>query len=227
MFSGVTSDRNECAYKNCGVGATCLNALGSYACQCEPGFRLDRTLGLSGVCVDMDECLVPGSCPEHSVCTNHVKGFTCECESGYLMDDLKAHCIGNPTHTCESNVDECALGATCPSGTNCVNTQGSFYCDCGHGYHAVNGTCQDVDECALGATCPSGTNCVNTQGSFYCDCGHGYHAVNGTCQDRNECLEEENDCDDNAYCDNTSGSYECYCKEGYVGDGSIGNCVRK
>ncbi|XP_048580982.1 hemicentin-1 isoform X2 [Nematostella vectensis] len=218
-FGDKCRDRNECAYKNCGVGATCLNALGSYTCQCEPGFRLDRTLGLSGVCVDMDECLVPGSCPEHSVCTNHVKVFTCECESGYLMDDLKAHCI---------DVDECALGATCPSGTNCVNTQGSFYCDCGHGYHAVNGTCQDLDECATGVyQCDQHAFCFNTIGSYMCLCKPGFINNENACLDRNECLEGENDCDENAYCDNTSGSYECYCKEGYVGDGSIGNCVRK
>ena len=67
----------------------------------------------------------------------------------------------------------------CSPNSQCVNTPGSYECQCKPGYHSnyddnQNGRlCVDVDECrgyGEGHTCALGTYCRNTDGGYECIC---------------------------------------------------------
>ena len=107
----------------------------------------------------------------------------------------------------------------------CVNTVGSWRCDCnlGYGYHTPNQGCVEVNECTDGNfpnNCGSNTICANTVGSFTCTCIQGYTAwaANSGCRDRNECcVGQHSECThtctrtsvSSGVCKNTAGTYQC------------------
>uniref|UniRef100_A0A8C6QYI8 Epidermal growth factor-like protein 7 n=2 Tax=Nannospalax galili TaxID=1026970 RepID=A0A8C6QYI8_NANGA len=80
---------------------------------CCPGWK--RTSGLPGACgaaICQPPCGNGGSCIEPG---------RCHCPVGWQGD------------TCQTDVDECGTGqASCPQ--HCVNTVGSFWCQCWEGY---------------------------------------------------------------------------------------------
>ncbi|GAB1286110.1 Epidermal growth factor-like protein 7 [Apodemus speciosus] len=81
-----------------------------YACC--PGWK--RTSGLPGACgaaICQPPCGNGGSC---------IRPGHCRCPAGWRGD------------TCQTDVDECSTGeASCPQ--RCVNTVGSYWCQCGEG----------------------------------------------------------------------------------------------
>ncbi|XP_071826627.1 uncharacterized protein [Apostichopus japonicus] len=102
----------------------------------------------------------------------------------------------------------------------CINTLGSFRCDCGEGFKLESDgrSCRDINECLLDLPCGEGLNCVNSPGSYTCICSHGYSEITpGRCIDVDECL--HNPCDKYAYCFNKKGTYGCTCQPGTIGDG--------
>ncbi|PIK57901.1 putative fibrillin-1 isoform X5 [Apostichopus japonicus] len=102
----------------------------------------------------------------------------------------------------------------------CINTLGSFRCDCGEGFKLESDgrSCRDINECLLDLPCGQGLNCVNSPGSYTCICSHGYSEITpGSCIDVDECL--DNPCDKFAYCFNKKGTYGCTCQPGTIGDG--------
>ncbi|CDW60583.1 EGF CA domain containing protein, partial [Trichuris trichiura] len=78
-------------------------------------------------------------------------------------------------HFCEKNVDECAFGVhECPAGTECRDTNTSYYCVCADGRTGINCT-EDVDECEEGTyECSIHSTCKNTNGSYKCVCPPGF-----------------------------------------------------
>ncbi|CAH1953607.1 unnamed protein product [Acanthoscelides obtectus] len=76
------------------------------------------------------------------------------------------------------------LGHHCHSNTVCVNTVGSYRCDCPEGYEQVDKFgCAEVDECAVGRhRCHENAECTNTDGSYRCRCRHGYTGDGYDCQ---------------------------------------------
>lgn len=79
------------------------------------------------------------------------------------------------------DIDECAqqggpYGNHCHLNTRCVNTNGSYSCECLPGYRRVDKfNCIEVDECETGkATCHGHAECLNTPGSYRCRCKDGY-----------------------------------------------------
>lgn len=117
------------------------------------------------------------------------------------------------------DIDECATNNhKCTGNTKCVNTHGSYKCECKDGYKLKGNTCQDVDECAYDM-CGTQASCTNTIGSFKCTCFEGFHQVDGgnICTDINECeVKGDEVCGRYARCTNTMGGYRCDCPINYV-----------
>ncbi|CAE1254909.1 unnamed protein product [Acanthosepion pharaonis] len=78
--------------------------------------------------------------------------------------------FGTLPHCDDEN--EC-LKIPCNLNQMCVNTIGSYKCECNNGFKKEGGDCVDINECA---TNNAGCHhvCINTQGSYYCACTDGY-----------------------------------------------------
>ncbi|KAK3536786.1 hypothetical protein QTP86_025096 [Hemibagrus guttatus] len=115
--------------------------------QCLPGFMLH-----DNVCVDFDECGTDlAKCPANTYCINTHSSYVCrscdracvgcmgsgptrckKCAPGYRSADLK--CL---------DIDECSEEVLACSDLNalCVNTEGSFQCDCAPGFTRRDSMC--------------------------------------------------------------------------------------
>ncbi|CAG9536724.1 unnamed protein product [Cercopithifilaria johnstoni] len=174
-------DIDECENNPCHPQAICINHSGSFSCQCPDEWVGDGK----------NECINPSdtACLDKlSVCkhTNHTTclsvnlGFAttsiCECSANYRYNSIK--------HSCE-DIDECAENRhNCdPSNSVCVNTDGSYICECSSGYEGAGGVCVDVNECERGiAGCNVAARCENYLGSVGCKCpqgfiGNGIHCI--------------------------------------------------
>lgn len=141
-----------------------------------------------------DDACVSNPCREGAQCdTNPVSGnFNCNCPPGY---------VGS---TCNQDRDECIIGQKPPllsrhisrlfpftcktfcllftSGANpcehsgqCVNTEGSFSCNCVRGYAGPRCE-QDINECASNPCQNEGT-CLDRIGDYSCICMPGTYNV--------------------------------------------------
>ena len=95
----------------------------------------------------------------------------------------------------------------CDSGS-CINTAGSYHCNCNTGYQKSDNTCVDINECNSFNYCVSNGECINTSGSYRCSCESGYYQEGSNCADIDECITDDR-CQSNEQCVNTSGSYIC------------------
>ncbi|XP_063299802.1 EGF-containing fibulin-like extracellular matrix protein 1 [Pelobates fuscus] len=167
--------------------------------QCPAGYELT----VQNMCQDIDECVTgTHNCRADQVCSNLRGSFTCLCPRGYQKRGEQ--CI---------DVDECAISSFCHH--HCVNTIGSYYCQCNHGFQLAsnNYSCVDVDECNTNSPCEQ--ECYNTIGSYYCRCSLGYELS----RDRNSC-EDIDECRTSNYlcqyqCVNEPGRFACLCPQGY------------
>jgi len=66
---------NECLSNPCQNGGQCRDQVGTYKCQCAPGF-LGRNCE-----IDIDDC-ESAVCPPNSICVDGVASYTCHCKSG-------------------------------------------------------------------------------------------------------------------------------------------------
>lgn len=176
----------------------CQNTYGSFVCVCDtPLYELDFATNL---------CYRPDLLCQNVACdTNSTLGCAtvqgrnlsyCPCKTGFKP------AFGNYSATFCLDVNECTdnFAQVCdPTSTLCVNTVGSYSCECRDGFFlkqirdfGVNGSnnslwsCVDINECDLfvnpcltlpGALTAFGPRCVNLLGSFQClNC-----LANGTC----------------------------------------------
>ncbi|XP_017537179.1 latent-transforming growth factor beta-binding protein 4 isoform X2 [Pygocentrus nattereri] len=202
IVNGQCKDVDECSQTPRCVNGRCENTPGSYRCTCRPGFRLQ-----GNTCADVDECADGLQCPGQQ-CMNTMGSYECvHCRDGYSLQNGQC-----------ADVDECVNSRTCGPQGVCVNTDGSYRCECMAGYRAAGPgrLCRDIDECFEGEFCHSRGECQNTEGSYVCVCAEGYQtsANRASCQDVDECA-REGLCQDGR-CVNTDGSFQCNCKTGFT-----------
>ncbi|KAK6477699.1 EGF-containing fibulin-like extracellular matrix protein 2 [Huso huso] len=110
------------------------------------------------------------------------------------------------------DIDECRYRYCQHS---CVNSPGSFACQCEPGFQLAgnNRSCVDVNECDMGAPCQQ--RCYNTYGTFICRCDQGYELGQDgfACNDIDECSYSSYLCQ--YQCQNVPGRFSCVCPEGY------------
>ncbi|XP_056393271.1 fibrillin-2 [Hyla sarda] len=229
-------DIDECIEEpNICLFGTCANTPGSFQCVCPPEFVLsdngrrcfDTRQSFCFTRFENGKCSVPkayNSTKAMCCCskmTGEGWGDPCELcpkEGEVAFQELCPFGHGTITgpegdredvNECKENPGICANGL-------CINTDGSFRCECPMGYNLdyTGITCVDTDECSIGNPCGNGT-CTNAIGTFECTCDEGFEpGPMMNCEDINECALNPLIC---AFrCINTYGSYECTCPVGYV-----------
>ncbi|XP_066930439.1 fibrillin-2-like isoform X6 [Clytia hemisphaerica] len=205
-------DIDDCKTEANDCGQVCVNLLGSFRCECNPGFELE-TNGKN--CSDIDECVrQPDICDAdaNSVCLNTVGSYSCVCKTGFRRDE---------NNIC-SDINECAEG-TSGCQYQCSNTVGSFTCSCPTGTNLNTTdlkTCIDINEC-LAKPCDSNADCENVFGSFVCQCKTGFTGNGKQCEDLDECkipvqIELGITLNCSQICTNNVGSYICSCNPGFT-----------
>merc|ERR550534_3328845 len=130
---------------------------------------------------------------------------------------------------CE-DINECEEGNPPPcAGGRCINTEGSFQCQCPRGMRVMGPSiaCEDIDECAENPDiCPNGEcktdnggceySCRNLPGTFQCGCQEGYKLKDdqASCTDIDECA-IGTPCGEGNACTNTIGGHVCTCIVGF------------
>ena len=115
---------------------------------------------------------------------------------------------------CDEDVDEC-LNHPCSDGAKCINTPGSFVCECPSG---ISGPlCEyDINECVEENPCENNSTCLNHHGYFECICPTEWTGIH--CQhDLDECTTDIHTCYQGSTCINDIGSYNCACPAGMSG----------
>ncbi|XP_029995516.1 fibulin-2-like isoform X2 [Sphaeramia orbicularis] len=249
-------DMDECLiYEGSICHHRCINTLGSYRCECFPGYTLQEdgftcaqeTIDVQNQLEEDNRVLVEPTAPlppptEPSVPLNPCEGNgpceqqctpvdgwpQCSCSLGFALRTDGVSC---------EDINECVQGShNCGPTFDCVNTEGSFRCNpkprCSVGFNVdAQGNCVDVDECTLALPCSPGFNCINTVGSYMCQrkiiCSRGYHAsTDGSrCIDVDECESGLHRCGEGQLCHNLPGSYRCECQTGYQYDSFRRMCV--
>uniref|UniRef100_A0A336MYP0 CSON009653 protein n=1 Tax=Culicoides sonorensis TaxID=179676 RepID=A0A336MYP0_CULSO len=149
-----------------------------YKCSCPEGFAGNGTK-----CADIDECDLYEPCDPRVRCSNLSPGFACDpCPSGYGGHHASGCRLAHFDHNFQRqrciDIDECREGiASCPPNSQCVNTEGSYECQCPHGFvrnstygcFAVAGMCPDGTICDENAVCRQGEG-----NSYRCKCKIGF-----------------------------------------------------
>ncbi|KAL4219778.1 hypothetical protein ACF0H5_020191 [Mactra antiquata] len=218
------TDRESCIASSdclnpekCGNHSTCFHYNDEDICKCFTGFQNN-----SGMCEECKAGTYGDNCKQNCTCNDtntdfcdHVSG-DCVCKTGW--EGLQ----------CNKDTDECKNASTCPQHSTCINTDGSYQCDCDIGYYEIpSGLCSVCDNKHYGEYCLNECTCILTN-TISC------HHINGNCEcmegwtgdicsdDVDECDQIDNVCREksNSVCSNTIGSYKCTCMEGFreIGD---------
>lgn len=247
-------DMDECLiYEGSICHHICVNTIGSFRCECNPGYVLQEdtfsclqeTVDEENRLQEVDRAAVeptsppPPSvlldpCEENSICEQQCTPVggqpQCSCSPGF---SLRAD-----GRSCE-DTNECLSPHACQLNERCMNTAGSYVCQrpitCPPGYQINNDICEDINECAQRShNCGDGFDCVNTEGSFRCNpktrCPVGFsHNMQGRCVDVDECGALTQPCSPGFNCINTMGSYICNrkitCSRGYHASPDGSRCV--
>nr|XP_042703465.1 adhesion G protein-coupled receptor E3-like [Chrysemys picta bellii] len=103
--------------------------------------------------------------------------YMCKCSEGFGKSQK------DPSQIC-TDIDECRkTPGICGPKARCINTYGSYWCECRAGYVPSNRNstlCQDIDECRkTPGICGPKATCINTYGSYWCKCRAGYVPSDG------------------------------------------------
>uniref|UniRef100_A0A8C3JSM0 Fibrillin-2 n=1 Tax=Calidris pygmaea TaxID=425635 RepID=A0A8C3JSM0_9CHAR len=228
-------DINECNEDpNICLFGSCTNTPGGFQCICPTGFVLsdngrrcfDTRQSFCFTNFENGKCSVPKAfnTTKAKCCCSKMPGEgwgdpceLCPKEEEVAFQDLCPYGHGTipGIDDTREDVNECLESPGICSNGHCINTDGSFRCECPMGYNLdyTGVHCIDTDECSIGNPCGNGT-CTNVIGSFECNCHEGFEpGPMMNCEDINECAQNPLLC---AFrCINTYGFYECTCPVGY------------
>ncbi|XP_040297374.1 uromodulin-like [Bufo bufo] len=160
-----------------------LHGHGHYAIRVE-GFKV-RNISYTEQCYE---------CHPDAICEEYFGIKECSCNEGFIGDGFAC-----------SDINECAYPWSNNCSDICVNTLGSYICECPTGYtKSMDNHCVDIDECLDPALyrCQSLANCSKNKGdSCSCKSGEGIHC------EKEECATSL--CDQDLECLNERGSYRC------------------
>ncbi|KAH8406404.1 hypothetical protein KR222_000115, partial [Zaprionus bogoriensis] len=209
----------------------CKNTIGSYYCNCIPGYSLDA---MQNKCIDINECSINNhNCLPTQRCDNTIGSYICtrwtSCGTGYTLNAETGNCDDD---------NECALKThNCDSNYECFNTKGSFRC---HKKITTSATTPTTTTLSPPTHHNGYRNYVAYQGNNRLDykpsyilkdqpCSIGFHRDHlGACVDINECLAYK-PCMNHERCINSNGSYRCetllQCPAGYKSRPDASSCV--
>ena len=77
------------------------------------------------------------------------------------------------------DINECERTPGLCRGGKCINTPGSFHCECpiGHELAQDGASCKDIDECSKTSGICSNGVCENMMGAYQCVCDEGFKQV--------------------------------------------------
>ncbi|CAL1533934.1 unnamed protein product [Lymnaea stagnalis] len=178
--SDCSTDINECTASRteiCPSYQNCVNAPGSFSCQCSEGLVKNVTTGECQVNPTL-RCNVNGC---SHLCVKLPANNSPIC---YCPDDTTL--IGNTCQACPT----LKYGKNCSKTCNCNSGHGrcdpqTGGCICNTGWTSADCS-RDVDECAdtlISSICTrGGMSCMNTLGSYECVCRKGFElATNQSC----------------------------------------------
>ncbi|XP_067041983.1 uncharacterized protein [Acropora muricata] len=223
-------DLDDCVNHNCSNGASCIDGINSYSCNCSAGF-----IG-SNCETNIDDC-VSHTCANGASCVDGINTYSCKCTAGFTgwncdtdIDDCRnntctngASCIdgingyscncsvGFSGEHCENNLDDC-VNHNCSNGASCIDGINSYSCNCSAGFTGSN--CEtDIDDC-VSHTCANGASCVDGINTYSCKCAAGFTGWN--CEtDIDDCMSHV--CANGGSCVDGIGSYTCKCTMGFTG----------
>eukprot|EP00117_Sycon_ciliatum_P000585 scpid84544/ scgid2244/ Hemicentin-2 len=141
----------------------------------------------------------------------------CSCKREMYMVGADLEC---------SDIDGCrSVNVTCENHSTCINSVGSYSCECNAGFITSNSSsptaddvmCLDNNECiTMSSTCGINSKCINSIGSYFCACSAGFVAAMTStelgeqdCVNVNECYSQP--CNHGYKCMDTIGSFSCVC----------------
>ncbi|CAK8682434.1 unnamed protein product [Clavelina lepadiformis] len=126
---GQCTDINECdSSSSCGENEDCYNYPGGHNCNCSRGYRRSD----NGTCQDFNECTEERTCHDLASCSNIIGSYFCTCPAGYTGDG-EIRC---------DDIDECLDPLICNNESEmCVNSPGSYECECKEGFQNTTGRC--------------------------------------------------------------------------------------
>ncbi|XP_073822840.1 cartilage oligomeric matrix protein-like [Musca autumnalis] len=172
--------RSPCLNKPCPTGSKCIDSMTApyYHCvSCGLGNIFNGTS-----CVDANECELYRPCDILTTCVNLSPGFRCEpCPEGYEGMHSLGYYAPEWTNTSQpqtcADINECETGVCDESSSVCVNTMGSYQCNCRKGYQLSDTDCIPIvcphDYCDRNAKC-----FLSDDDTFHCRCNNGW-AGNG------------------------------------------------
>jgi hypothetical protein len=197
-------NQNPCQYSPCQNGiCQLLGNTSSFSCICYPGYT-------GQFChIKINYCLSQ-PCENNGICANVATGFVCTCLSDFTgstcsirmnscvnqtcLEDKTIHCpLGytNPPN-CLEDLNECLLDVEpCKNGGKCVNTIGSYYCQCNENYQG-NDCSIPIDPClsnpCIASSSISCTSIMRNKNSFdfNCTCRIGFTGKLKDCIEENE-----------------------------------------
>ncbi|CAH3044151.1 unnamed protein product [Pocillopora meandrina] len=138
----------------------------------------------------------------------NISGYKCgPCPNGFTGDGSKCR-----------DFDECLQGSNGGCSQVCINTPGSFTCDCRKGYllKIDQRNCDDINECVPVSDCMH--KCENTNGGYRCSCDDFFKVDPSdpkNCIPDSPCQKGEHNCQHICYLGSNK-IQQCACRRGYL-----------